>query len=345
MLLPILQQELEQRLSEFRGDVGAVAAGAAVVDLTGVVALATEGVTQIGSDTPVAETDAWHIGSCTKMFTALTMATLIEDGRLDWGTTLANVFTDVGSVDSSWRRVTIEDLLQCRAGIRANIPISEMGAAHRCEDQLSDQRTTLAQSVLAAPSHNPGRFVYSNVGYILAGAAIDRLAEVPYENALAQRVMSPAGITDFGFGAPPRISGHRRAFQFGPIGVGGLIALDPDEPANDNPALYTPAGRLHLPLEQWAKVIGLFFGENEEVVSLDSLRRIATSPSGGHFAMGWGAHPLGGLGMQGSNTLSCATVRLVGQYAALVVVSDARPKVLRGSATLADQMVAAAHER
>ncbi len=189
MLLPILQQELEQRLSEFRGDVGAVAAGAAVVDLTGVVALATEGVTQIGSDTPVAETDAWHIGSCTKMFTALTMATLIEDGRLDWGTTLANVFTDVGSVDSSWRRVTIEDLLQCRAGIRANIPISEMGAAHRCEDQLSDQRTTLAQSVLAAPSHNPGRFVYSNVGYILAGAAIDRLANTPHSSLSAMHVL------------------------------------------------------------------------------------------------------------------------------------------------------------
>lgn len=333
-----LTDRIASAVASFREDQTAVAAGAALVTKSGAVAVAVDGVTAKGDTDRVAPEDAWHIGSCTKAVTALTIATLVEDRMIDWNAPIANMFTDIEGVDQAWTQLSVADLLHCRAGIRANIPISDMSGAHDSTATDVNQRTDLAKTILSAPTE-PGRFVYSNVSYILAGALIDRVAGTPYELAVAERVMKPLGVTDFGFGAPPRIAGHRRTVQVGPFGVGRLIPKRPEERASDNPALYSPAGRLHLPLAQWAKFVSLFLGSPEPLVGAESIQRLLEPPAGEHFAMGWGRHPHGGSFMQGSNTLSGATVRMQNGYGALVVVSDAREKVLRASATFADQLL------
>ena len=50
------------------------------------------GVRKLGDPTPVTTNDLFHIGSCTKSMTATLAAMLIEDGKLKWDTTIADVF-------------------------------------------------------------------------------------------------------------------------------------------------------------------------------------------------------------------------------------------------------------
>ena len=338
-----MKERLARNIENLRHHLGAPAVGAAIVGRSGATAVAVSGMTEIGGSTAVTDEDAWHIGSCTKTITALTVASLIEEGLLEWDTPLSHVFADLNGIDSGWNAATVEDLLQCRAGIGANLPFGDLHDWHSSVDSESDQRSSVAAQTLSEPPQGLGKFVYSNLGYILVGALIDRVADRTYERAVFDRILNPLGATDSGFGAPPRIAGHRRALQVGPVGFGRLTTLSSDEPP-DNPRVFNSAGRLHLPLAQWAKVIALFLDDGPAAVSVDSRRRLATPPPGGYFAMGWGIHPRGGLWMQGSNTLSGATVRALGERAVLVTVSDARRKVMQATGEAADQIMAAITE-
>ena len=53
------------------------------------------GVRKYGDPTPVTTNDLFHIGSCTKSMTATLAAILIEEGKLRWNTTIAEVFPEL----------------------------------------------------------------------------------------------------------------------------------------------------------------------------------------------------------------------------------------------------------
>lgn len=63
-----------------------------------------------------------------------------------------------------------------------------------------------------------GRFRYSDLGYVLVGAAIDRLAG-SYEQAMNDLVLDPLGINSTGFGVPPDMWGQQPRVQPGDIGI------------------------------------------------------------------------------------------------------------------------------
>ena len=120
--------------------------------------------------------DQWHIGSCTKAITAVLFARLVEEGLAEWGIPIADLFSDLDGIDPGWANVTIDDLLVCRAGVPANPPSSDMMRLHKWEAPPVEQRSETIHGVLGSAPEKPGDFVYSNLGYIMAGAAIDRLA-------------------------------------------------------------------------------------------------------------------------------------------------------------------------
>jgi CubicO group peptidase (beta-lactamase class C family) len=76
---------------------------------------------------------------------------------------------------AGWRDRTIDEVLVCRSGLRANLTAQDMLAAWQSRADLPDQRTAVAISALSDVPGARDRFVYSNLGYVLAGAVIDRL--------------------------------------------------------------------------------------------------------------------------------------------------------------------------
>lgn len=302
------------------------------------------GVTHRGSVDTVRVSDAWHIGSCAKSLTAALYACLVEDGRATWGARLPDLFADArGSIDPAWSAVTIDDLFLCRSGLRANPTRSAMIAAYDDGRPAVEQRSD-ALAALADPPRGRGRFRYSNLGYVLAGAAIDRVAGEPFESVLCTRLLGPLGVTTSGFGPPPRIWGHRPRLQLGGVALGRGDACAPTGVRSDNPALLTPAGRLHLSLPDWARVHRLFL-DGAGVLAPTSVDHLMQLPADGRgMGMGWAAArnlPGVAFGMQGSNTFWAATALMSDdrQRIVMVVTNDGRTRLLRSTALLAAQVL------
>ncbi len=96
------------------------------------------GVRKWGDPTPVTTNDVFHIGSCTKSMTATLTAMLIEEGKLHWDTTIADVFPELKDrIDKQYKTVTVEQLLHHRGGIPGAPPT---GSRARNEDDLLKSR-------------------------------------------------------------------------------------------------------------------------------------------------------------------------------------------------------------
>jgi len=321
-----------------RWKVPALAAG--LVHADGGLELAAVGERRRGHpDEPVREDDPWHVGSCAKAMTAVALARLVERGDLGWDSPLTELFADLDA-DVAWQRVTLDEVLRHRGGVPANLDAAHMRAAWADTRPLTEQRTEAVARVLAAPPVRRGRFVYSNLGYVTAGAVVERVTGLAYERAVAELVCEPLGITSQGFGAPAGIRGHRGLVSLAGIGLGRGPALDPTEPSSDNPLLLGPAGTLHLTVADWARFLRLFLrgGDGPELVSPASLDRIlGADAEPGQHGMGWApAGPLPGVsfGQQGSSTAWVATALLDGarERAAVVLVNDGRTAMLRRTA-------------
>src|SRR5207244_9735123 len=71
-----------------------------------------------GPDSASRSMIAFHLGSCTKAMTATLVAMLVEEGKLNWITTLGELFVDtVKPMHPAWEKVTLRQVLAHRAGL------------------------------------------------------------------------------------------------------------------------------------------------------------------------------------------------------------------------------------
>ena len=316
-------------LSAFRDRYGIPAVASALITRDGAVEMDLIGG-RVHEGETVRAGDAWHIGSCGKAMTAALYARLVERGEAEWGTPVTALFDDL-EADRGWQAVTIDDLFVGEAGMPANLSRSTMGSAPHDTRPLPLQRTEVTAAALARAPRRPGRFRYSNLGYVVIGAAIERITGTTYEDALTAHVLEPLGITSAGFGAPPAIRGHR-----------ARTPAPPDDPRSDNPPVMSPAGRLHLSLRDWARFQQVFLIEGGDFLEPASVERLLT-PSKAQ-SPGWA--PARGLdhvsmGQQGSNTFWVATALIDRdrERTAMVVCNDGRRRLLAGSAKLAARLL------
>jgi CubicO group peptidase (beta-lactamase class C family) len=344
---------LDRWARDVRARYGVPALGASLLSVGHDPLTAVTGSRVRGGAEPATPDDRWHIGSCAKAVTATMVARMVQRGQIRWDTPLADLFADVPGRDAGWDSATMAELLTHRAGVPANPTREQMVAGQTDPAPLPDQRTALARRVLAAPPDRPGRFRYSNIGYTLAGAAVERVTGLSFEDALRDDILDPLGITTAGFGPPrgaqPR--GHRPRWLY--VGAGPAVdpdRADPRKPA-DNPPVITPAGRLHLSLADWARFVGLFLTPPGDFLTEESIRVMTTPPPGFPQGMGWGV-PSGrpyadriAFAQTGSNLrwVAASAVTTDRRRAALVVCNDGRLRVIRRLARLAIDLLADPH--
>ena len=311
------------------------AVAAALVGADGSVDAEVAGTRRRGFDDPARVSDRWHIGSCAKTFTAVLWARLVEAGDAEWDMPIPAAFADLDDFHPGWAGVTVDDALQCRAGFASNIGRTRMEPAWLDARPLAWQRTDAARQALQAPPRRPGRFAYSNLSYIVVGAAIDRLAGAAYERALADRVLKPLGIKSAGFGAPPEIWGHPARLRLGVAGLFRGRPADPAEPKSDNPAVYASAATMHLTVEDWAAFCRIFLAGSGDLLRPDTIDHLLAQPPGRgtRMSMGWIKPPYlrgSSYSMQGSNTMWAAAALLDHdrERAALVAANDGRRRAL-----------------
>ena len=305
-------------------------AGAIVTD-AGLQAVGAVGVRKAGTDVAVTVDDLWHLGSDTKAMTAALIGRLVEEGKLKWDTTMETVFPEFAALmNPEFGKVTILHLLSHRAGLPPNIPWGLIPMTEPIRDQrLRAVKAAVSAKLVAEPG---AKFIYSNLGYVVAGAAAERVTDETWENLLLEKICRPLGMTAVGFGGVGTPGEFDQPWGHGDDGK----PVRENGPDADNPPVMGPAGRVHCTVADWAKFVAdQLRGARGEKALLgpDTYKRLQRPEFGGDYAMGWLAveREWGGgtvLTHAGSNTMNLAVAWLapLRQFAVLLVTNQAGHK-------------------
>jgi CubicO group peptidase (beta-lactamase class C family) len=154
--------------------------------------------------TPNAAQTRFNLGSIGKLFTKTAIALLAADGKLALTDTLGNVIPDYPNEQA--RAATLAQLLTHRVGI-ADFFGPEFDAAPkaRFRSNADFYRFVAGKPVLFAPGE---KTQYCNGCYVVLGAVIERVAGLPYEQFVSERVFKPAGMKAAGFLQSDRFPPH-----------------------------------------------------------------------------------------------------------------------------------------
>jgi CubicO group peptidase (beta-lactamase class C family) len=149
------------------------------------------------------------IASGSKFFTALAVGRLIDAGKLDLETRVAECIPRHFPLYS--REITVRQLLTHTSGIPDYYDEEKVTdfesfrvAVPWCD--LSGPKDYLAVFPDEPMKFAPGeRFSYSNSGYILLGVVIEELSGLAYRDFVAKEVFETAGMTDSGYFALNRL--------------------------------------------------------------------------------------------------------------------------------------------
>lgn len=250
VVLPSSQEQaLLQTVRDARGE-AAPALGVVVAHCAGDIERAQDGQGRIDQPSPLAEHARYNIGSNSKSMLATLAATFVEQGELRWDTRVEEVFADeAGTLDPVLREVTLEQLLAHRAGLAAYASGAELSAVQVTGETPTAQRLAFALQVLRAPPAQApdSGFVYSNAGYVIAGAMLERVGGAPFEALMRARVFAPLGMDHATFGDPaPGTPGQP---------VGHLARDGQTTPYLDSdpaiPPFLQPAGNVSLTLADY----------------------------------------------------------------------------------------------
>jgi len=143
----------------------------------------------------------FRVGSITKQFTAVAVLMLVEQGRLDLSDSITKYLPDY---PTQGRTITIEHLLSHTSGIPSFTELAEWPALQRKDMSLQEIIDLFKNRPLEFP---PGeRWAYSNSGYILLGALIEKVSGESYEGFLAKHVFEPLGMTNSSCDSASRIT-------------------------------------------------------------------------------------------------------------------------------------------
>jgi len=277
------------------------AMGAIVFRADTVLARGIAGVRRSNSPAPVEERDRFQLGSNTKSITATVLATLVEEGKLAWTTTLADVFPELrDSMAADFRGVTIDLLLSHHAGISPfeDTEAKDFRSIPRLSGTATEQRAAFTTWLLRSKPAGPvGKAIYSNGGYTIAGAIAERITGESWESLVRSRVFKTLGLAGaFAWSESPDVNqpwGHYEIRD-------GARPIDPRDQSERVPPIIWPAGSVELSLQDYARFLQINLrglqGRDTELLKAATIKRLHTSPVSppDKYGLGWGLQEFDG---------------------------------------------------
>jgi CubicO group peptidase (beta-lactamase class C family) len=301
---------LDGMLRPYLAQFGLPALAAAVVRDGQTIAAGAVGVRRSGADIAVTLDDRFHIGSDTKAMTALLAGMLVESDKLRWDSTVGEAFPELGkAMAEGVAGIKLEQLLSHTSGISADneaqwrLVFDSFGQTDKNLDELRYWVVgSLVKQELAA---KPGvKFAYSNLGYTLAGAMLERASGKTWEELIVARVFDPLGLKTAGLGPQSSLGRVDAPLGHRPLPDGSLKPMLAG-PNGDNPEVIGPAGTAHMSVLDFAAWAGWNAGEGRRgpaLVQPDTLKKLhrvvidmpprpdapVGTPSSGSYGLGWG---------------------------------------------------------
>ncbi|MFI8188443.1 serine hydrolase domain-containing protein [Streptomyces sp. NPDC085946] len=200
----------------------------------------------------------YRIGSITKTFTAVLVLRLRDEGLLDLADPLEKHLPGTGAGEA-----TVAELLAHTGGLAAETP------GPWWERSPGSLRPELADVLGEQPLLHPAgrRFHYSNPGYALLGALVEKLRGAPWEEVLRREVLEPLGLERTGV--------RPQAPHAGGWAVHPWADVMLPEPAEDLGRM-APAGQLWSTAHDLARFAAFLVRGDERVLSAASLREMRT---------------------------------------------------------------------
>jgi CubicO group peptidase (beta-lactamase class C family) len=233
----------------------------------GRVALAAGwGQRDLDTGLPVTSDTLFAIGSVTKAFTAATVGALVDDGLLDWERPLRDYVPALRLSDPVVTdRLTIVDVLSHRSGL----PRHEMVWLGHPDRSRADLFRRLRFLPLSKDLRQA--FQYCNLGYLVAGYAVDVLSGTSWEDYLRTRLLTPLRMDRSNLSADDMTADpdHAMAYERRQ----GLIVPVPQRPV----AALAPAGAINSCAADMARWLLAQLGggevDGQAVMSPDTLLR------------------------------------------------------------------------
>lgn len=200
----------------------------------------------------------YRIGSITKTFTAVLVLRLRDEGLLDLGDPLEKHLPGTGAGEA-----TLAELLAHTAGLAAESP------GPWWERSPGSLRPELTDVLGEQPFLHPGgrRFHYSNPGYTLLGALVEKLRGAAWEDVLRHEVLEPLGLDS--------TSAQPRAPHAGGWAVHPWADVMLPEPTEDLGRM-APAGQLWSTTGDLAKFAAFLAKGDDRVLSAETVREMRT---------------------------------------------------------------------
>jgi CubicO group peptidase (beta-lactamase class C family) len=149
----------------------------------------------------------FNLGSVTKTFTAVSVLQLAERGKLSLDDPLSKYLPDVPGAESA-DRITIRQLLTHTSGLGDHVNAMARDP-FRTRYRTVGSMLELVRGV--PPMFEPGsRWRYSNSGYLVLGAVIEKASGRDYYDYVRENVFARAGMGDTDFDELDRVN-HGRA--------------------------------------------------------------------------------------------------------------------------------------
>ncbi len=251
-----------------------------------IIEMTATGLRSIKHSMRVTDEDKWHIGSLTKSMTSTLAAMLVKQEVMSWDTTIGDVYPElIGKMNSYYADVRLEELVSHTSGMRANFTDVSDDGSHLLD--INEQRQKVVEAALLfSPKVSRGDFLYSNLGYIFAGAMMERLTGTKWEVLLENHLFNALDMTSSGFGVPD--SQGTLEQPTGHVYHGST--WQPDN--SDNHPVIGPAGTVNSSLEDMGKYLaahlaGLRGNDVSGLLTASEFSKLHTKVKNTDYASGW----------------------------------------------------------
>jgi CubicO group peptidase (beta-lactamase class C family) len=272
--------DLAQLLESIRIKEKLPSIAAAIIIDGNIHSTAAVGTRKVNTNNWVSVDDQFLIASCAKAYTATLSAILVEQGHLDWNTTLKEAFPLIG-MRKEYEAITLLQLLSHRSGLPEWI--DKLSAWWSDGESPEKKRLAYLKETMKQPlSDKPGNTIYySNSGYIIAGALIEKVMGKSYEQLITEELFEPLSMTSAGFGPPVKSEPGCQPF--------GHYGIFRSPISSDFPEYMAPTAAIHVSIEDWAKFILVHLDVHKASkvgITGTSLKRLHTQPDSASWRKG-----------------------------------------------------------
>jgi CubicO group peptidase (beta-lactamase class C family) len=260
-----------------------------------VVLIKGYGTKELGKNNPVDSQTLFGAMSTTKAMTAVAMAILVDEGKVDWDEKVIKYLPEFRIADPYiTQEVKVRDLFTHNSGLASTDFLWA-----RTPELAPDEAVRRMQYARPVYSFRGG-FQYQNSMYLVAGKVIEKVSGVPWARFMTERVFAPLGMTR----TFPTLEASRKDpnLSSAHFKIKGKIEVIPEMPIDS----VAPAGSVWLNAEDGGKWTTFLLGDGKPLLKPTTMTELfkpqvilpsgfyptfrLTKPKWTTYGLGWFQH-------------------------------------------------------